>query len=314
MGDYVTTPYANSLFEQPWWLDIVAPGMWREAIVKEGNEVIARLPYCYTKEKIFMPPLTQTLGPWIKPEFRMQMRGNTQLSKQKEIVSRLLEQLPQFKSFNMHLDSVNDYVLPYRWKGFRYEPSFSYRIRDLQDIEKVHSNIHKQVQKNINKYEKESIVSYENDANVLIDLMNKTFSAQNRKNPIDNCLIKKIVDVCSSRNNGQMFIAKDRDFNIQVCAFLVYDERCAYALLSGSNPEYRGSGSKSLIYWREIEYAQKYTNQFDFEGSNIEGIENIIRQFGGDRIVYYHIIKQSYLHDCIDLIKPRIKKTIGYKI
>ena len=29
-----TTPYANSVFEQPWWLDIVAPGEWGEVTVK----------------------------------------------------------------------------------------------------------------------------------------------------------------------------------------------------------------------------------------------------------------------------------------
>ena len=40
-----TTPYANSVFEQPWWLDIVAPGRWGEAVVMEGETVAARLPY-----------------------------------------------------------------------------------------------------------------------------------------------------------------------------------------------------------------------------------------------------------------------------
>ena len=32
-----TTPYANSLFEQPWWLDAVAPGQWEEALVTDAN-------------------------------------------------------------------------------------------------------------------------------------------------------------------------------------------------------------------------------------------------------------------------------------
>ena len=41
-----TTPYANSVFEQPWWLDIVAPGQWHEVFVKDKQDhVVARMPY-----------------------------------------------------------------------------------------------------------------------------------------------------------------------------------------------------------------------------------------------------------------------------
>ena len=77
-----TTPYANSVFEQPWWLDIVAPGEWGEVTVKEGDETVARLPYVLQKGRITLPPLTQTLGPWMKTEYRQLQPGNTQLSKQ----------------------------------------------------------------------------------------------------------------------------------------------------------------------------------------------------------------------------------------
>ena len=79
---------------QPWWLEIVAPGQWGEVVVEKGNEVIARLPYVLDKGKIEMPPLTQTLGPWMKPEIRDFLPGNKHLSNQKEIVSDLLGIVP----------------------------------------------------------------------------------------------------------------------------------------------------------------------------------------------------------------------------
>ena len=66
-----TTPYANSLFEQPWWLDAVAPGQWDEALVTDANgSVMARMPYVKTGNRITMPPLTQNLGIWMAPEIR----------------------------------------------------------------------------------------------------------------------------------------------------------------------------------------------------------------------------------------------------
>lgn len=33
-----TTPYANSVFEQPWWLDIVVPGLWDEVTVERKGK------------------------------------------------------------------------------------------------------------------------------------------------------------------------------------------------------------------------------------------------------------------------------------
>lgn len=39
-----TSEYVNSVFEQPWWLDTVAPNSWKEILIEEAGEVIARWP------------------------------------------------------------------------------------------------------------------------------------------------------------------------------------------------------------------------------------------------------------------------------
>ena len=63
------TPYANSVCEQPWWLDIVAPGKWHEAIVRDKDgRTIARMPYVTKGKRVLMPPFTQNIGIWMAPE------------------------------------------------------------------------------------------------------------------------------------------------------------------------------------------------------------------------------------------------------
>ena len=67
-----TIPWVNSVFEQPWWLDAVAPGRWSAAEVRRGDEVVARLPYMRRRRygldaRSSSRPLTQTLGPWLAP-------------------------------------------------------------------------------------------------------------------------------------------------------------------------------------------------------------------------------------------------------
>lgn len=308
------TPYANSLFEQPWWLDIVAPGQWGEVFVKEGDEVVARMPYVLQRRRIVMPPSTQTLGPWIKPEYRQYQPGNTQLSKQKELISALLEQLPPHKSFRMTFDSANEYILPYRWLGYRYAPAFSYRICSLENIDTVYANFNKTAKKNIRRAEKVVRIDQTPNVDILYDIMEKTFAKQNRKYPDSYAFVQRIVEETVKYDRGKMFTAIDENGHIHASSFLVYDEKCAYALMGGADPIYSGSGAKSVVWRDEISFASTVSQMFDFEGSNIEGIENFVRQFGGTRVINYTVSKQSLFADCLEMAKPRVKRLLGYKM
>lgn len=308
-----SSPYTNSAFEQPWWLDIVAPGRWGEAIVKENEEVVARMPYVVDRGMITMPQLTQTLGPWIKQEYREFCVGNTQLSKQKEIINSLLTQLPKHKSFYMCFDSSNEYILPYRWQGYRYSPSFSYRIDDLSNLDKVYANFNSTVKKNIRSATNKKVRVIEDDCDSLEALYLMTFANQKRSAPGDKDIRTRIMAETIRRGNGKVLTAIDEDGHHHSGAFLLYDENGCYYLLGGSNPEFRSSGAQSLVLWKAIEFAAKVSKYFDFEGSNVEGIENFFRQFGGKRVLNYYVVQQSWIADCAEMIKPRIKKLIGYK-
>ena len=309
-----TTPYANSVFEQPWWLDIVAPGEWGEVTVKEGDETVARLPYVLQSGRIVMPTLTQTLGPWIKPEYRQFQPGNTQLSKQKELIAALLGQLPRHKSFHVTFDSANEYILPYRWLGYRYEPEFSYRLTDLCDTDALYAALNKTAKKNIKAARNKTTLVEQPTAKMLMDLLDKTFGAQGRKWPHDRDLTRRIIEKSVENGHGKLLVAQDGEGNLHSGAFLLYDEKVCYYLLGGSDSAFRSSGAQSLVLWESIRFASTVSKTFDFEGSNVEGIENFFRQFGGSRVINYSVIRQSLLADCMELAKPRVKRLIGYKI
>ena len=63
------TDCANALFQQPWWLEAVAPGAWDAALVVRDGQTVGRLPFV-RKQRFGLtilsrPPLTPFLGPWI---------------------------------------------------------------------------------------------------------------------------------------------------------------------------------------------------------------------------------------------------------
>lgn len=308
-------PYVNSVFEQPWWLDTVAPGKWGEAIVKENNKIIARLPYVFDNGKIKNPTYTQTLGIWMDESLKNFQKGNSQLHKQKEIIAELLSQLPKNNQIDVIFDSSLKYILPFRWHGFNIEPTFSYRITNLRNMDFVNERIGKTVEKNIKTALKKVTVDCDSkDFESLIKLQNMTYSRQNRRNPIDEQLTLHVMQKAIEYGSGRLMIALDEEENIHSAAFFLYDEKICYYLMGGQNSKFKNYGSQNLLLSEGIKFAASVSKSFDFEGSMVEGIENFFRQFGGEQVINYHVSKRTLLGDIAYVTKPHIKKILGYKI
>lgn len=308
-----TTEFANSVFEQPWWLDLVAPDNWGEVFVEENEEIIARLPFVKNGSSLVMPELTQTLGIWFSPRIIEKEIGNSQYTKQKEIINELIKKLPRQKNIHITLDNSNSYILPYRWLGFRYVPTFSYRIDDLTDIENVFSSYSKHAKRDLKSAQKKVHLMDNPTADLFLNLLDKTFEKQNRSTPGIREKHKNIIQTAVNRSNGKILIAVDDDGNCHAGAFLLYDEKVCYYLMSGHDYNFRSSRAQIFIVNESIKFASTVSKAFDFEGSNIEGIENFFKQFGGKLIVNYEVIKQSLFSDFMDMAKPKVKKILGYK-
>lgn len=310
-----TTPYANNVFEQPWWLDVVARGQWHEVIVEENGEVIGRLPYVLHKkwwgDAIEMPRLTPNLGIWFKENTNN--AGNLQLSNQKRIINELLSQLPKRRFFKIRIYHKNRYVLPFIWAGYHLKPAFTYRIEELNDCQAIYNNFHKTAKKNINSAKKKVTVRDDLSIEVLLKLLDITFLAQNRTNPMSKEFIREIVSACEKHDAGKFMAAEDSDGNIHTCAYFIYDNNACYYLFAGSDPKFKSSGSQSLIIWEGIQFAAQHSKVFDFEGSTVESIENFFRQFGGICTMYYEVRKIPLVFELFDFIKPKIKKLLKYK-
>ena len=311
----IQTEYANSVFEQPWWLDIVAKDSWGECFVEEKEKIIARLPYVNIKGCISNPRLNQTLGIWMDDSLKKFERGNSQLYKQKEIIKQLLQQLPKHKKISITLDSSVEYILPFRWNGFRIEPTFSYRLSCLGGFDEIKKKFGKTVQKNVNAATKKvTIETNAKDIETFLTLLDMSFARQNRKMPINADLIRNAVQKAIECEQGRLMLAVDEQGKAHSGAFFLYDKKVCYYLLGGQDPEYKSDGSQNLLLYKGIEFATTVSEYFDFEGSMVEGIENFFRQFGGIQVINYHVAKQPFFNELLDILKPRIKKLIGYKI
>jgi hypothetical protein len=305
------------LFSQAWWLDAVAPGIWDAAIVEEGNRIVASLPYLIERKRRLMissmPPLTQTLGPWLAPH---EAKYTNQLSRQHKLISGLIIRLPVFDFFlqNFHY-SVSNW-LPFYWQGFQQTTRYTYVIEELSNLDAVWRETRENIRTDVRKAQKKLSVRIDLGLDRFLDLNEKTFARQAMRPPYSRELVARIDRSCAEHNCRRLFFAEDSQGELHAAIYLVWDERSAYYLMGGADPDLRNSGATSFLMWEAIQFAATVTKCFDFEGSMIEPVERFFRAFGARQVPYLSVSKLSSLplrmrndvKDWMRLIKQKIER------
>jgi hypothetical protein len=289
-GDSI--PWVNSIFEQPWWLDAVAPGQWDVAQVTRGDQVVARMPYMVRRRlgltTIGQPPFTQTLGPWLAP---MEGKYARRVETEKKLLAQLVEELPPFDFFRQSFSPALTNWLPFYWAGFEATVRYTYRICDLTDLDRVKSEFQEQVRRGIKKAQNAVEIDRDFPLEDLLRLNEQTYARQGVKSPDDPDLIRRLDAACASRGARRVIGAVDADGRTHAALYVVWDEKTLYALINARDPELQTFGSNTLLYWEAIKLASEVSQLFDFEGSMIEPIEHFFRGFGGRQTPYFSISK-----------------------
>ena len=296
----------NSLFEEQWWLDAVAPGAWHSVIVKRKGAVVGRLPYVVGKRlgltAILQPPLTPCLGPWIE---RGEGAASRRHGSEQQIFGELLDALPpvsvQFHQFAPGLISA----LPLHWRGFTATPRYTYRIEDLSDLEGVLAGMSSSTRRQVRKAEKQYGVR-EGTLDELLRLSGQSLSRSGGEGAPE-AVVRRLWPVVSGRSQGKVLVAEDGEGRAGAAVFLVWDSRSLYYLMGGQDDVERGGGAPSLLLWEGIKHAAEVSSAFDFEGSMIPAVERFFRGFGGHPTQYFAASKMSRWLTPLSALKTSIR-------
>jgi Acetyltransferase (GNAT) domain len=285
-------PWVNSLFEQPWWLNCVAPGAWDAVEVRRGDAVVARLPYARRRrlglQTIVQPLFTQTLGPWVAPtEGKPARRADNE----RALLGQLIEMLPPFDIFRQCCATALTNWLPFYWAGFEAAVRYTYRIEDLTDLDLVQRNFQEHVRRGIRKASKAVEVDHDYPLEELLRLDVKTYERQGMKLPHSHDLFRRLDAECAARGARRIFGAVDAQGRTHAALYIVWDERTCYALVNARDPEFQAFGANTLLYWEAIRLASEVSRVFDFEGSMVKQVEHFVRAFGGRQTPYFCIHK-----------------------
>lgn len=306
------------LFSKDWWLDTVCgDDKWDVSIVEKDNRIVSSLPY-YIKHKsgftlLEMPPLTQSLGPWIK--FPTNQKPAKRFQFEKKMLNALIDELPRYDYFHQNFHYSLQNWLPFHWSNFEQSTRYTYILDDLTDTDKLWKNLQSNIKSDIKKAESRFNLHIESseDIDLFYKINCKTFQKQNISIPYTEQFIRNLDDACKKNSCRLILFAKDSDDRVYSTVYIVWDENSAYYLMGGNNPNLPNSGANSLLLWHAIKHVSAFTNRFNFEGSMIEPIERFFRAFGANQQPYFSISKnQSKLLFTLLTLKENLNMLRGH--
>jgi hypothetical protein len=235
-----------------------------------------------------MPPFTQTWGVVIEP---IEGKLVHQHARQAEILDVFARRLSAERVFLQRFHPSLGNWLPFYWRGFAQTSKVTYLLDDLTNPERIWHDMRENLRREIRKAEKRGVVVLPCESDVVIAAMRKTYARQGLQPTDDTNLLRRLYAAAQAANAGQCFAAQGADGNVNAAAVLVWDQRRAYYLAGGGDPELRTSGATSLLMWHMIQFAAARSAAFDFEGSHVEPIERFFRAFGARQMCYHQITK-----------------------
>ncbi len=285
------------LFQQYWWMETVCKGkQWDVALAYDGDQLLGAMPYLFGRKLgityILQPQLTPFSGPfYCYPDG---MPPAKKLEFEKTVARSLIAQIESLKPafILQRFSPVVTNWLPFYWAGYQQTTRYTYRIADITDPQRVFEGF-------ISDKRQQKIRRYQQSTNVRFDMAPAEFAAfhneyWNSRGKRDLLSVSLIADVCQTaieRGNGVIASLYDEERHLLSARFAVYDDRCAYSLMSAQNKSLHKTGHTEVLIWELIKYLSDKTVSYDFEGSMDEGIEYFYRSFGGEQTPFFQVVK-----------------------
>ncbi len=276
------------LFQQYWWMETVCVGKrWDVLLVHDADgNIVAALPFLDGR-KLFLryvlqPQLTQYSGPWFRTD---------NVEEQYRVAANLIRQLRSLRLcyFQQNFSPIITNWLPFHWQHFHQTTRYTYRLDDISDPQRVFENFdpsrrQRQIRRLEGKMQPVEISSQQ-----FVQFHTNYWSRRGRKDLLSQDFMLNVIQTAIDRGQGLLIAVAD-DRGIQGARFVVYDDRCAYSLLSALADNHP-NGTSAFLFYEIIKCLSSRTRAFDFEGSMDPGIEQSYRLYGATQTPYFRITK-----------------------
>lgn len=277
------------LFLHYWWMETVCVGKcWDVLLVKDKQgRVVAALPYLIGSKMglryILQPQLTQYSGPWY---------ATCSLEEEMEAGRQLVAGLKGLGLvyYQQNYSPLVTNWLPYYWAGYRQTTRYTYRIDDISDPQRVFevfdvSRRQRQIRRTEGVLRPVDVTPER-----FVEFHAAYWAGRGKKDLLSKSFMLSVIRASLERGQGLLMGLEDVDGRLQGARFVVYDDKCAYSLLSAMG-EGHPNGTSARLFFEIIKRLSGTTQAFDFEGSMDRGVEQSYRLYGARQMPYFRITK-----------------------
>ncbi len=288
---------SGNVFNSSEWLSIYNNELKVFGIYNPDNKIIGGFHLYFSKLKglsyIKNPPFTPHIGLFYN---NISTNHSSKLSFDKQIIGLVCDFISnqKFKLLTIALpDSVID-TQPFFNQKYKVVPNYTYQLDLEQTKELLYSNLSSDKRTVIKKIEKNEIdIRLENNYQLIFDIVTKTL--RNKGKSTNSKLLNKILFQYANSNNSFAYTTYHNNIPSST-AFFIHDNKCAYYLLGGTNPDNKNTNAGIASLWKGVEHAKQLNlKTFDFEGSMLPEVEKFFRGFGGNLTPYYTINKANLI-------------------
>lgn len=297
------------LHMQPWWLDAVCTGgSWDVSLAFDAEgRICGALPYYLTRafglQFIKMPPLTDYIGPWIQPAENRIAKQERLYAYEKQVITDLVEGLPNVHFFNQQYYSSFTNWLPFYWKGYRQTTYYTYIIDNLTNLDAIYEGFKNTVRTDIKKAENQvNIVTGDNPGPIYQLHPQRDFAVSRE-------VFNRLDQALAQRNQRRIFLAQDYHTGEDIAGlYVTWDHHTAYFMLAAIKETRRQSAALHLLYWEAIRQMAGLVQQIDLCGSILPGPERFSRSLGARQAPHFRVYKTG--NNFLKIISLLLKK--GY--
>ena len=314
---FVSKSPQGNLFCKSWWLNAACPESFEILVATLNGIVVAGMPLPYVlsgrRKRVVRPQMTTTMGVLFGDRRREGQSYERQLSDEMNLLNGLVATIPANDGFRASFHPTFQNWLPFYWIGYQQTTSYTYILEGIDDTDAVIAGMNHSKRKNLRRARDLLAVEREMGAEAFYQHHKMTLGKERKTISYRLDYLKRIVEAVRENANLEILSAMDSSGRIHSAIIVIFDEVSAYYIASSIDPDFRNSGSATLLLLEAMSIASQMTDRFDFEGSMIPGVERSFRKFGARQVPYFVIFKEEGWGPKLRIAAERVARRMGIK-
>ena len=273
-----------------WW-GAVCPDWRAVVVVDDADNWLAVLPFNHFRKLYFLgvsaPPLWMPYtGPYIR---QTSLTGYAKTQLLHQIWSCIIQTLPKTVFFQISIPPTTSWVNELKLAGFKIIPRLTY-LADFQQ-QPTFPNRQHQLAHKLRQAEKQKFSLKKVETAEVEQLLN--FSENQKKySEKQVAVLKKLLETFPDQPPLGLYSADNKLITVNWSPVFA---NIRLNVLTLSNPSLQtGRATAGFLLQQQLQASRENQEIFDFEGSEIPGVENFYKRFGFDFITYFVATRYKY--------------------